>query len=85
MGLTSSFKITWPDFVATWCLNNAPGFSYDDVDTAFSALERLWPERLAEFFKWVAKGAAAVGPLVHHGSLLESCERLRGFERVLNR
>jgi len=85
MGLTSSFKISWPDFVATWCLNNARGFSYEDADTAFSALERLWPERLAEFFKWNAKGAAAVGPLVHYGNLLGSCERLRGFERVLNR
>jgi hypothetical protein len=66
-------------------LNNAPGFSYEDADTAFSALERLWPERLAEFFKWNAKGAAAVGPLVHYGNLLGGCERLRGFESVMNR
>jgi hypothetical protein len=85
MGLTSSFNLSWADFLTTWCLNQTRGFSYEHADTALSALERFWPERLEEFFKWSAKGAAAVGPLVHHGNLLVSCEHLRGFEGVMNR
>jgi len=85
MGLASALGIDWPGFITEWCLSSIPGFTFIEADEAFTTLERLWPERLAELRAQAGRGTALVAPVVHEGLVIARCESLREFGTVMTR
>ena len=85
MGLASALGTDWAGLVAEWCLGSTPGFTLEQAENAFSVLERLWPERVAELRASPRRGALHIGSLVYDGLVIASCEPLPGFAPVMAR
>ena len=85
MGLASALGTDWAGLVTEWCLGSTPGFTSEQAENAFSVLERLWPERVAELRADPGRGANLIGPAVYDGLVIASCEPLPGFAPVMTR
>src|SRR5262249_33600699 len=83
MALPPPFGATWEDFLATWCLGNAPILDPQTVDVALAALVRLWPERVAEISQGSTRGLTVVSPAIQNGLVRAPCEGWEGCGNVL--
>jgi hypothetical protein len=75
----------WSDFVARCCLGVEPAEAPADVNRAFDALRRLWPEYLSEVQAQDPPGIFRIAPAISRGLTLAACEPLRGFGPVMAR
>ena len=78
----------WYEFVAEWCLGIEPEATPSEVERAFDALRRLWPEYLNELEVQGAQGHRGISmivPAVVRGLTLAACERLDGFDAIMAR
>src|SRR5919107_3228840 len=78
----------WYEFVAGWCLGVEPEETPSEVERAFDALRRLWPEFFNELEVRGAQGNRGVDMVVSavaRGRTLADCERLDGFDPVMAR
>jgi len=85
MALPPVFGTTWEEFLANWCLGNAPLEDRETVENALCALFRIWPEREAAIAGVNTRGLVLVSPAIENGIVLSACENLNGFENVLRR
>jgi hypothetical protein len=79
------FGSSWEEFMANWSLGNPPSLDRETVETALSALNKLWPEREAMLVNGPTRGPLPLSSAMQHGTILAKCERLAGFENVLRR
>jgi hypothetical protein len=78
----------WYEFVAEWCLGIEPQETPSEVERAFDALRRLWPEFLNELEVQGAQGHRGISMVISavaRGRTLAACERLDGFDPVMAR
>ncbi len=75
----------WSEFVDEWCLGAAPTQAPVEVEGAFDALRRRWPEFLDELQAQDTRGLMFVVGAIDHGLTLAACEPLSGFGPVMDR
>jgi hypothetical protein len=78
----------WSEFVAEWCLGIDPGYAPSEVQRAFDALHRLWPEAINKLEADAAHGSGGVSTVVSaiaKGLTLAACEPLISFGPVIAR
>jgi hypothetical protein len=78
----------WSEFVAEWCLGIQPVETPAEVERAFDALRRLWPEFLARLEAEAAQGhrdASKIVAAITRGLTIAACESLDGFRPVMDR
>ncbi len=85
MPLRASFRLSWKEFIATWCLGITPAYTEQDVTLALEAVERCTPERLDQLERSGQRGVLLISSAVHFGTVLKRCEPLQGFAPVLAR
>ncbi len=83
--LRFSIVSQWSDFVAEWCLGVEPAQSPAEVEHAFDALRRLWPESLDRLQAQSTRGLSSVVGTIDSGLTLAACESLSGFGSVMSR
>ena len=72
----------WHQFVTEWCLGVEPDETPSEVERAFDALRRFWPEVVEELEMQGAQGHSGISMVVSavaRGRTLAACERLDGF------
>jgi hypothetical protein len=78
----------WCQFVTEWCLGVEPDETPSEVERAFDALRRYWPEVVEELEIQGAQGHRGISMVVSavaRGRTLAACERLDGFGPVMAR
>ena len=85
MGLLSSFGTDWNGFVTDYLLSSSSQFSEEEAELAIDALEKLWPERLADAIQHDARGIAVMMPLLDDGLMLARAQAVPGFTGVMKR
>lgn len=75
----------WQAFVHDWCADALPEYSPPEVQTAFDALRRLWPEFVLSLETRADSGLAVVAPAIALGLDLATCEHVPGFDEILTR
>jgi len=59
MSIPQDIAANWPEFVAEWCQGIEPVEGPSEVQRAFDALRRLWPEALQQIEAQAAQVLAA--------------------------
>ncbi len=85
MGTRTDFGFNWSEVVANWYLGKSPPIPEHIGWEALDTLERLWPEYIDKVLSKGHKGLAVMIPVVNRGIILAACERLVGFDEVLER
>ena len=85
MQLPQNILSHWAEFVADWCLGLEPAESPYNVDCAFDALRRLWPEYLDQLQAQDSPGVFTVNIAINRGLTIAACESLRGFQPAMAR
>jgi hypothetical protein len=88
VSIPPNIAANWYEFVAGWCLGVEPEETPSEVERAFDALRRLWPEILNELEVRGAQGNRGIDMVVSavaRGRTLADCERLDGFDPVMAR
>jgi hypothetical protein len=88
MPIPHNIAAQWSEFVAEWCLGIEPIEPPRDVERAFAALRKLWPEFLDQLEAQAAQGSRGVSivvPAITLGLTLAACEPLSGFDPIMAR
>ncbi len=85
MASRNDFGTNSAEFIEKWCLGHGLHVSDKEAWQALNTLERLCPEYLEQILTGGIRGSAIMGGVVDRGIILELCEPLAGFEKVLNR
>jgi hypothetical protein len=88
MSIPQNIVAQWSEFVAEWCLGIEPVEAPYEVERAFDALRRLWPEFLNELEaqgEQGSRGISTIAPAIALGLTLAACESLNGFGPVMAR
>jgi hypothetical protein len=79
------FGGSWGAFSKDWCFNQPMADSQDEISSALSTLQRLWPVRVERLVAEMNRGANFIASEIELGSLLRACENISGFRQVLSR
>ncbi len=88
MTIPQNITTQWSEFVAEWCLGIEPVEAASEVERAFDALRRFWPEFFHEIEAKGAQGSRGVFtvmPAIQVGLTLAACGSLSGFGPVMAR
>lgn len=88
MPIPRNIAAQWSEFVAEWCLGNEPDEAPAEVERAFDALRRLWPELLSQLEARATQGDRGISMVISaiaNGLTLAACEQLSGFGPVMAR
>jgi hypothetical protein len=83
--LAAAFGRSWDYFVSNWCLGVPPVVPEAEAIAALEALDRLCPNYVAAVVSGPTRGLAVVAPAIDFGRVLQRCERMPGFEKILPR
>jgi hypothetical protein len=83
--LPLEFGPSWDAFVAEWCLGTPPVLSEIEVVGALETLKCLIPERFRDLISGPGRGLAFVLPAIDLGRILQACEKMPGFHKILAR
>lgn len=75
----------WDRFVSECCLGGLPAQSVGDIQRAFDALRRLWPEWIESLEANGNAGLLVVAPMITLGLVLADVESVPGFGPVFER
>jgi hypothetical protein len=83
--IPAQFGGSWESFCQQWgCPAGALGYSPKEISRGLSTLARLWPEKVGQIVgKW--RGPSPAASAIETGLLLEACQAVRYFPRVLGR
>ena len=88
MLIPQNITAQWSQSVAEWCLGIEPVKTPSEVERAFDALRRLWPEVINKLEVEAAnssRGVPTVVTAIARGLTLAACEPLTGFGPVMAR
>lgn len=83
--LPAAFGPSWDQFVANWCLSVPPGIPEKEAIAALEALERLCPTYVVVLVSGPTRGLAVAAPAIEFGRVLQQCEGMPGFQKILPR
>jgi hypothetical protein len=85
MGKRIDLGNNWSEVVEKWYLGLTPTINGNIGWEGLSTLEYLWPESIDDFLSKNHRGQAVIAPLVERGIVLTVCNKLPGFDKVLER
>lgn len=74
---------SWDHFVAEWCHGTPPGFPPAEAAVALNTLKRYRPDFFGPRMYVKARSNVLIG--IDQGRVLQACERMFGFDRILPR
>ena len=76
---------SWAEFAEEWRIGDALGYSKEAAIVGLNNLHQLWPSKLVRLVDEPLRGLGLIVPAIDLGLLLRECERLDGFQCVLDR
>jgi len=85
MTLPEAFGTSWNQFVEHWCLGVPPMTSEGDTVARLEVLARLCPDYVSALVGGPNRGLRVIMPAIERGRVLQACEGMPGFEKILPR
>jgi hypothetical protein len=85
MTLPEVFGSSWDDLVENWCLGIPPVTSERDTVAALEVLARLCPDHVGTLVRGASRGLGVIVPAIESGRVLQACEAMPGFDKILPR